>query len=191
MSNTKHMRCFVLLVMMSIPMWQAYTQSGDLVLQDTTIAEAATFTAGNSITAGPNFTIAGSGDATFITGGSIYLNPGIVIVQGGRLQTINDSTVDVETPDSPAVPEIFSLHQNYPNPFNPATTFTFDLPRSSHVVLAVYNVVGQKVAKVVDDTLPAGSHSRMFDASHLPSGVYIYRITAGAFVESKRMLLVK
>lgn len=166
-------------------------QPANLVLQDTTIAGVATFTATNSITAGPNFTIASTGNATFVTGGFIYLRPGVVVIQGGTLRTIRDSiTVDVQPPDAP-IPTEFALRQNYPNPFNPATTISFDLPGASHVVLTVYNMLGQQVATVVDETIPAGSYARTFDAGKLASGVYLYRLVAGEYSDTRRMMLVK
>jgi len=170
---------------------QVQAQPANLVLQDTTIATVATFTATNSITAGPNFTIAGTGDATFVTGGSIYFRPGIVIVQGGRFRAIGDSTlVDVKLPES-EIPVEFALRQNYPNPFNPTTTIHFSIPTSVFVSLKVYNLLGQEVATVVHEGLPAGRYSRVFDVGELPSGVYFYRLTAGEFSETKRMMLLK
>jgi hypothetical protein len=185
---------------------QAHAQPANLVLQDTTIATVATFTATNSITAGPNFTIAGTGDATFVTGGSIYLRTGVVIIQGGALRTIQDTiTVDVQPPGAP-LPTKFALRQNYPNPFNSVTTLAFDLPRSSHVVLVVYNILGQVVATAIDETLPAGRHLHAFDAGRFASGVYIYRLTArqtrlpdgqadggqaGEYSETERMILLR
>lgn len=172
--------------------WQAYGQPANLVLQDTTIATTATFTATNSITAGPNFTIAGSGDVTFVTAGTIYFRPGIVIVQGGSFRAIGDSTiVDVTMPDGPTIPVEFALEQNYPNPFNPTTTISFDLPHQSHAVLIIYNVLGQQVATVVNESLPPGRYTRTFEAGRLASGVYLYRLVAGQYSETKRMVLLK
>lgn len=141
---------------------QIYAQPANLVLQDTTIASAATFTATNSITAGPNFTIAGTGDATFITSGYIYLRPGIVIIQGGKLRTIRDSTiVNVRTLEAP-IPTDFSLQQNYPNPFNPSTNIRFAIKEKSHVSLIVFNLLGQSVATLVNEELPAGEYEAIF-----------------------------
>jgi hypothetical protein len=189
----KHMKHLpaLLAVALLVSMSQAHTQPANLVLQDTTIATVATFTATNSITAGPNFAITGTGDATFVTGGTIYLRTGVVIIQGGRLRTIRDSiTVDVPTAADP-LPTQFALRQNYPNPFNPVTTVSFDLPRSSHVELVVYNVLGQEVATLVNETLPAGRYVRTFTAGTLASGTYFYRIAAGSFLETRRMMLLK
>jgi len=85
----------------------------------------------------------------------------------------------------------FSLRQNYPNPFNPATTIRYSLPQSSDVQLEVFNVLGQRVAMLVNEQKPAGWHDITFDASNLSSGIYIYRLQAGEFVETKKMVLVK
>lgn len=90
------------------------------------------------------------------------------------------------------LPEDFTLSQNYPNPFNPSTTLQFGLPEASQVRLEIFNLLGQKVSTLVaGDKMQAGWHSIQFDASNLSSGVYIYRIQAGEFVQTKRMLLIK
>lgn len=85
----------------------------------------------------------------------------------------------------------FALAQNYPNPFNPSTSIAFNLPVSSDVTLSVYNVLGQKVATLANGPMTAGSHSVSFDASRLASGIYIYELRAGSFVQQRRMTLVK
>jgi hypothetical protein len=91
----------------------------------------------------------------------------------------------------PVVPTTFSLSQNYPNPFNPATTLEYTISKSSNVVLEVFNVLGQSVAKLVDGELMAGTYRMTFDASALSSGVYLYRLKAGDFVQTKKMVLMK
>ena len=85
----------------------------------------------------------------------------------------------------------YALHQNYPNPFNPTTAIRFDLVESQFVTLTVFNVMGQEVATLVNGTMNAGAHVVSFDAANLPSGVYIYKIEAGAFAATKKMLLMK
>ncbi len=87
-------------------------------------------------------------------------------------------------------PDNYYLSQNYPNPFNPRTTIEYSLPVRSKVTLAIYNVVGEQVIKLIDEEQDAGSYSIPFDAS-LPSGVYFYRISAGDYVNTKKMMLVK
>ena len=88
-------------------------------------------------------------------------------------------------------PDKFVLFQNYPNPFNPSTTIRYDLPELRKVSIKVYNTLGQEVVRLSDEEVTAGTHEVIFDASHLPSGVYIYRLQAGEYVESKKMLYLK
>ncbi|MCF8414208.1 MAG: T9SS type A sorting domain-containing protein, partial [Melioribacteraceae bacterium] len=85
----------------------------------------------------------------------------------------------------------FGLSQNYPNPFNPTTTIRVALPKESHVVLNIYNILGEKVKTLANELMPAGYSNFTFDASNLNSGMYIYRVEAGDFVEVKKMILLK
>ncbi|MCG8373760.1 MAG: T9SS type A sorting domain-containing protein, partial [Balneolales bacterium] len=90
------------------------------------------------------------------------------------------------------IPGSYSLSQNYPNPFNPGSTIQFGLPETAEVTLKVFNMLGQQVATLVNnEKMHAGRHSVQFDARNLASGVYIYRIHAGSFVQTKRMILIK
>ncbi len=85
----------------------------------------------------------------------------------------------------------YSLHQNYPNPFNPTTQISYQLPENSFVNLVVYNILGQVVAELVNQEQASGKYTVKFDASNLPSGVYIYKLQAGEFSDVKKMLLTK
>ncbi|TNE71149.1 DUF4397 domain-containing protein [bacterium] len=86
----------------------------------------------------------------------------------------------------------FNLNQNYPNPFNPTTNIAFTIPKANNVTISVYNVLGQKVATLMNNQLlNAGQHNVSFDARNLSSGVYFYRLEAGSFVASKKMMLIK
>jgi hypothetical protein len=85
----------------------------------------------------------------------------------------------------------YELAQNYPNPFNPSTTIRYGLPQRSHVTLAVFNTLGQQVATLVQSEQEAGNHEAAFDASGLASGVYLYRLQAGDFVQTKRFVLLR
>ena len=89
------------------------------------------------------------------------------------------------------VPEKFVLSQNYPNPFNPSTNIKYALPSEVHVKLEVFNILGQRVAVLVDDYQEAGYYDVTFESRELPSGIYLYRIHAGQFVDMKRFLLLK
>ncbi len=93
--------------------------------------------------------------------------------------------------DKGALPEKFALSQNYPNPFNPLTVINFDLPGESILALKVYNLLGQEVAVVINKRMPAGYHSLNFNAAHLTSGIYIYRLEAGGMIFIKKMILMK
>jgi len=89
------------------------------------------------------------------------------------------------------IPNEYTLEQNYPNPFNPNTIIKFALPQDSKVNLIVFNILGEKVAKLINQEMKAGYHQIEFNASTLASGVYLYRIKAGDFVETKKMVLMK
>jgi hypothetical protein len=106
-----------------------------------------------------------------------------------------NTTADVVTSNGDEIvlntPQNFKLHNNYPNPFNPSTNINFDLPQAQDVRLEVFDLLGRRVALLVDESLAAGFHSVTFDASALTSGVYFYRIQAGSFVKTQKMMLVK
>jgi hypothetical protein len=89
-------------------------------------------------------------------------------------------------------PLAFELKQNYPNPFNPKTTIKFSLPKEENIDLIIYNILGQPVARVLEhQRMASGSHSVIFDASKLKSGTLIYSLKAGAFQQTRRMVLLK
>ena len=90
-----------------------------------------------------------------------------------------------------SIPNRFHLAQNYPNPFNPTTFIEFELPRSSEVTLKIYNIVGEDVSTLLYVSLLSGFHSVKWDAANLASGVYLYRLQAGDYVDTKKMVLMK
>jgi len=92
---------------------------------------------------------------------------------------------------SPTAPKTFLLEQNYPNPFNPSTTIRYQLPVASEVKLEVYDVLGKKIATLVNERQSAGSYQVVWNASGLSSGTYFYRLQAGTFTQTKKMILVK
>jgi len=105
---------------------------------------------------------------------------------GGSKMLVVDEDASEE-----AQPETFTLQDAYPNPFNPTTAIAFDLPLGSEVRLAVYDMLGREVARLVDGYREAGVHQVTFDATHLPSGVYLYRMQAGGFEDARLITLMK
>jgi len=91
----------------------------------------------------------------------------------------------------PELPSEFWLGQNYPNPFNPETEIEFSLPQATRVTLTVYNLLGQVVEVLVDSELQAGYHVVQWSGENAASGIYFYRVTAGEFTATKRMVLMK
>lgn len=89
------------------------------------------------------------------------------------------------------LPRAYELAQNYPNPFNPQTHINFTIPAAREVSLEVFDVLGRRVAVLVNELLGAGQHSVLFDANDLPNGTYVYRLKAGVFEETKQMILMK
>jgi hypothetical protein len=118
-------------------------------------------------------------------------NGSVVGRWGTILRTINGGVTFAEEGQIDEVPAVFLLRQNYPNPFNPATNIVFSLPRADYVTLKVYNILGQKVATLVNEKKEAGTYQVQFDGTALASGVYFYRITAGEFVETRKLVLVR
>ena len=110
---------------------------------------------------------------------------GIILktTSGGEILTNVDYDSDI--------PEYFSLYQNYPNPFNPTTTIKYQLGNDGFVNLKVFNALGEEVAELVNQYQKAGSYDLTFNAVNLPSGMYVYKLTSGSHVESKKMIMMK
>jgi hypothetical protein len=89
------------------------------------------------------------------------------------------------------IPDGFTLEQNYPNPFNPSTKIRFTISDSRYSILKVYDLLGNEVATLVNEEKPPGTYEAEFNAENLSSGIYFYQLTAGAFSEKKKMILLK
>jgi len=89
------------------------------------------------------------------------------------------------------LPVTTELRQNYPNPFNPSTTISFTLPSRSFVTLKVFDIIGREVAAIVSEEMSEGTYTRQWNASAFASGVYFYRLQAGSFVQTKKLIVVK
>ena len=129
-----------------------------------------------------------------LTGGLVLVDGAAMYVTIARAAGTTENSLD---PGSDAViqksdlPGEFELSQNYPNPFNPATRLSFVIRNSSFVSLKVYDILGREITTLVNERLHAGSYEIPFDGSSLSSGIYLYRLTAGPFAETKRMTVVK
>ena len=106
-----------------------------------------------------------------------------------QLDSVTTGVVESENPQT--IVQNFSLHQNYPNPFNPSTHIQFDITSQVNVRLNVYDILGREVAVLVNRNMVSGDHSVVFDGGNLQSGFYLYRLKAGKFTQTKKMLLVK
>jgi len=93
--------------------------------------------------------------------------------------------------DDEIIPMEFKLEQNYPNPFNPSTIIRFAVPEKSNVILKVYDILGSEVATLVNTDMDIGRYEVEFRADNYSSGIYIYKISAGNFVSTKKMVLIK
>jgi hypothetical protein len=102
-----------------------------------------------------------------------------------------EGIVGIEPEPGVDIPKTYTLHQNYPNPFNPATNIGFQIADFVFVTLTIYNVAGEKVATLVSENLSAGSYEYQWDGRGLASGVYLYRLEAGEFSQTKKLLLLK
>lgn len=101
------------------------------------------------------------------------------------------TSIDEEDMGHHVIPDGYKLYQNYPNPFNPATTIQFAIPQSGNVELVVYDMLGREIATLINEHKDTGYHEVVFDAGNLSSGVYLYRISTGSFVETRRLTLIK
>jgi hypothetical protein len=102
-----------------------------------------------------------------------------------------DDCINEVKVESPAVPIEFSLYQNYPNPFNPSTVIRYQLPVNSWVTLKIYNLLGQEIATLVNEFQDAGFKSVEWEAGEVGSGVYFYKLTAGNYISTKKMILIR
>ena len=131
--------------------------------------------------------VAEAGDTLPVPGDEFALRT----VKGVTAADVFEFTGNVTSVRRSAAPQAFSLEQNYPNPFNPSTIIRYSLGRAAHVKLSIFNLLGQQVATVVNGEQEAGTHEVKFDGGKLASGVYFYRLQAGSFVRTMKLLLLR
>ena len=134
-------------------------------------------------------------NATLVEGTNLDFIQGIWWFSFGSYKLVPESENDLMgggvSNEDETLPNSFTLGQNYPNPFNPTTTIAYQVPATGLVTLEVFDLLGRSVSMLVNETISAGQYTVDFDAAELPSGVYLYRLTAGSNVETKKMLLMK
>jgi hypothetical protein len=110
-----------------------------------------------------------------------------VAIEGTNIVSVQDNVNEV--------PRVFALSQNYPNPFNPSTIIRYSVPHTSRVSIRVFDILGNEVSTLVDDNVPAGDYTVEFSSNgggtNLASGIYFYKLQAGNFIETKKMILMK
>jgi hypothetical protein len=111
-----------------------------------------------------------------------------VIVETAKWDTVEPFGI---TNLNTGVPKSYELHQNYPNPFNPVTKLRFDIPKSGHVSIVLYDVLGNEAARLVDENMNEGFYETEYNAEHLASGVYFYKLESGSYISVKKMILIK
>jgi uncharacterized protein (TIGR02145 family) len=110
---------------------------------------------------------------------------------GYNVRCLNNNIVGVNGKEQSNLPKEFLLAQNYPNPFNPSTTINFSIPKATHVSLSIYNSMGKEVSKLISKEMNAGVYTTEWNASGFASGVYYYRVIAGNFIATKKLILLK
>jgi hypothetical protein len=198
--------------------FRTYTYPYEVILKDLTIHDllyngTATVQSANSITA-YNITLNSGANVTFQTVKSIFLEPGfytndnifftaeLLYCQPGAIDTKDklvfneENKLTLPKERNNFIPDKFSLSQNYPNPFNPSTLIKYALKKDVKVSINVYNILGQKVKTLVNEYQNAGYKSIIWDGRNdngktVSSGIYIYKIIAGDFVDKKKMVIIK
>jgi|GEM_PF-3673564 len=135
--------------------------------------------------------VTGLPSSSFFPGAPLLAHNGDLFYAPGNNSVFKLGGTATSAENESEIAHSFKLDQNYPNPFNPSTSISFSVPTAGMVSLKVYNLLGQEVATLANSPLNAGSHTIHFDASGLSSGVYIYRLQAGANIQTKKMMLIK
>jgi hypothetical protein len=122
---------------------------------------------------------------------SISKGPNVPYYYSWQATLVNYNITGINKNNSTEIIKDYSLFQNYPNPFNPTTVINYQIPKDGFVSLKVYDLLGKEVKTLISGHKNPGSYSANFDASNLASGIYFYRLRAGNFISTKKMMLLK
>jgi len=182
---------FIVLIIFLVLIASARLQGQDLLIVDTTITSTTTFLAADDIIIGPDVTVRNSGIVNLKAADKISFIPTFHVIKGGNIYFYTDAVTRLNDHGNPDIPLTFSLEQNYPNPFNPRTRIHYQIPNSSDVELAIFNLLGQKVANLVNEHQSPGRYVTDWNANNLAAGIYYYRLKAGTFMQVKKMVLLQ
>ncbi|MDP2208841.1 MAG: LamG-like jellyroll fold domain-containing protein [Bacteroidota bacterium] len=130
-----------------------------------------------------------------VTSGTIYFYRVAALdstyFEGAKSFAASGMTIFVGIVEEQNLPREYTLEQNFPNPFNPSTTIKYSVPHTAHVTLTIFNTLGQRIATVIDENKEAGYYQANLDATNLLSGIYFYRLQAGKYLGTKKLLLLK
>jgi hypothetical protein len=129
--------------------------------------------------------------SVFYTGLPIVADHMLMVPTISGIKIFSNGLVSVDFKDRNLSPNQMTLYQNYPNPFNPITTIRFDLPKSSFVTLKIFDVLGREVTTLINEKKSAGEYTVKWNSKGLPSGMYLYQLKAGNFIETKKLVLQK
>lgn len=152
--------------------------------------DQSTWDAGGTTSNG-GFDLGFGGGTTVLTTPGVHYYVCVPHASLGMKGTITVNSVTETQTVTKISPDDFDLMQNYPNPFNPSTVISFNLPSKSFVTLKIFDAQGREVSKIVSEELPAGQYERRWNAAGLPSGIYFYRLEAGKFTETKKLIFIK
>ena len=170
------------IILLNTSVWPTLTQDNEIIFQYNLVQSATSISAG---ICSPD---------RFDGIGYVFNNryePGAATIANGRAIKFTTGSLYSTGVNDPVRPTEFGLAQNYPNPFNASTAIKFDLPAGAHVSIDIFNVLGQKIQTLADADYAAGSHSVIWNASGVSSGLYFYRLTTGNQIVTRRMTLLK
>ena len=153
--------------------------------------ESSITTAGQTATSVMYHILTKTGESLSITLKNSTANSGVVNIEGVSWSSGDGVSNPTNVEKTSEIPRGFSLSQNYPNPFNPSTKISFSLPQSSFVNLSVYEITGREVTNLLNQQMNAGTYAVDFNSANLSSGIYLYKISAGTFLQTKKMILIK